>query len=78
VVKLRKRVHSIHIKDLDAKNHDQILGEGKADIPGFLRALRRAGFTGPLNLEYEVEPENPVPSMKKCLDYLSKVCKEIQ
>jgi sugar phosphate isomerase/epimerase len=73
--KLGERVHAVHIKDLDEKNHDQILGQGKADIPAFLKALKEVGFRGPLDLEYEVEPENPVPSMKKCLDYLEGVCR---
>jgi len=76
--KLGKRVHAVHVKDLDANNRDQILGQGKADIPGFLKALKEVGFRGPFNLEYEIEPDNPVPSMKKCLEYLAKVCKEIR
>jgi inosose dehydratase len=76
--KLGDRVHAFHLKDLNAENHDQILGEGAADIPGMLKALKEVGFKGPLDLEYEIEPDNPVPSMKKCLEYLSKVCKEIK
>jgi inosose dehydratase len=78
VRKLGDRVHAVHIKDLDANNHDQILGRGEENIPAFLKALKTAGFQGPLDLEYEVEPQDPVPSMQKCLSYLSKVCKEIQ
>lgn len=78
VRKLGERVHAVHIKDLNALNQDQILGQGKADIPAILKALKQVGFRGPLNLEYEIEPQNPVASMKKCLEYLSKVCKEIR
>ncbi len=78
VRKLGKRVHAVHVKDLNAQNQDQILGQGKGDIPAILKALKEVGFRGPLNLEYEIEADNPVPSMKKCLEYLSKVCKEIQ
>jgi inosose dehydratase len=73
--KLGKRVHAVHLKDLNAENHDQVLGQGAADIPAFLEALKEVGFNGPLNLEYEIEPDNPVPSMKKCLEYLEGVCK---
>ncbi len=76
--KLSKRVHAVHIKDLNAENHDQILGQGAADIPALLKALKEVGFNGPLNLEYEIEADNPVPSMKKCLEYLSKVCRELK
>lgn len=76
--KLGERVHSVHLKDTDPQGHDHILGQGAERIPEFLKVLKQTGFAGPLNLEYEIEPQNPVPSMKKCLDYLSKVCKEIQ
>ncbi len=76
--KLGERVHAVHLKDTDAQGHDHILGQGAEHIPELLKALKKVGFRGPLDLEYEMEPENPVPSMKKCLHYLSKVCKEIQ
>jgi len=78
VKKLGERVHSVHIKDTDPQGHDHILGQGAEHIPELLKALKEVGFAGPLNLEYELEPENPIPSMKKCLRYLSKVCKEIE
>ena len=78
VRKLGERVHSLHLKDTDPQGHDHILGKGAEHIPELLKALKKAGFQGPLNLEYEIEPDNPVGSMKKCLQYLSKVCKEIQ
>jgi sugar phosphate isomerase/epimerase len=72
------RIHAVHIKDPNNPGQDQILGKGAANIPGLLKALKKAGFQGPFNLEYEIEPDNPVGSMKKCLHYLSKVCKEIE
>jgi len=75
---LGNRVHLVHVKDPDKQGNDKILGEGAADIPGLLKALKEIGFKGPLNLEYEMEPENPTDSMKKCLKYLSKVCQEIK
>ncbi len=78
VRKLGKRVHAVHLKDLDKDNRDQILGNGVGNIPAIMKALKEVGFSGPLNLEYEIEADNPVPSMKKCLEYLSKVCKEIK
>jgi inosose dehydratase len=78
VEKFPDRVHAVHIKDPNNQGQDQILGKGAANIPGLLKALKKAGFKGPFNLEYEIEPDNPVGSMKKCLQYLSKVCKEIQ
>jgi inosose dehydratase len=77
VQKLGNRIHAVHINDLNKENNDQILGQGAADIPGFLKALKAAKFRGPFCLEFEIEPQNPVPSMKKCLEYLSKVCKEL-
>ncbi len=78
VKKLGDRVHAVHLKDTDAQGRDHILGEGAEKIPALLKALKEVGFSGPLNLEYELEPDSPTSSMKKCLHYLSKVCKEIQ
>jgi sugar phosphate isomerase/epimerase len=41
-----------------------------AEIFRELRAMRYAGY---VNLEYEIEPENPVPGMKQSLSYMRGV-----
>jgi sugar phosphate isomerase/epimerase len=53
-------IHSVHVKDarrtkVPGKWGEEVpLGEGDANIPQFLRALERVGYTGPLIVEREV------------------------
>jgi|SaaInlStandDraft_1057018.scaffolds.fasta_scaffold02726_4 inosose dehydratase len=44
-----------------------ILGEGELNIVGTLRALREIGYTNPISLEYEENPENPLSDIELCL-----------
>ena len=44
---------AVHVKDVDAKGGNTIVGEGTIDMPGVFRALRQSGFEGLLVLEYE-------------------------
>jgi sugar phosphate isomerase/epimerase len=40
------------------------------DLPGVLRALRQVGFSGHLALEYETNPDNPMPGILESFGYL--------
>ncbi len=48
------------------------LGEGSVDLPGCLDALREAGFTGFLSVEYEGR-EDPETGVPKSVDYVGKL-----
>ena len=50
---LAARAVAIHIKDIDAKGQNTVVGEGTIDVPGVFRALRASGFNGLVVLEYE-------------------------
>jgi inosose dehydratase len=50
---LGARAQAIHIKDVDAKGENAILGEGTIDVPGVFAALRDSRFKGLVVLEYE-------------------------
>ncbi len=65
---LAERVHAVHLKDWIVGGEEQILGEGDLDLRSVARALRDIGFSGPLSLEYELQPENPVPGMRRGLE----------
>ena len=70
------RVLDMHAKDLrDFSTADSqcIVGEGKIPIPAIFRQLQAVGFTGYVNLEYEIEPENPLPGMRQSLAYMRGV-----
>lgn len=49
-----------------------ILGEGELNIVGTLRALREIGYTNPISLEYEENPENPLSDIELCLAAVRK------
>jgi L-ribulose-5-phosphate 3-epimerase len=60
---LAPRILSVHCKDGDWPPKDQPdalgvekrLGQGQVGIPAYIQALKRLGFTGPLNIEREAE-----------------------
>lgn len=67
ILALGSRVHSLHLKDWKHGGEEQILGEGDMDLLEVAKALKKIGFSGPIFMEYENSPENPVPDMKKGL-----------
>jgi len=50
---LEGRVISSHFKDLDEKKSDVVYGTGIADVKGMMKELKRQGFKGCMNMEYE-------------------------
>lgn len=72
------RLYSLHLKDFifqkDRKPVDVVLGEGNIDLGEIAEKLKEIKFQGPLIIEYEGEPENPVPSIKKGIEnFLKKI-----
>lgn len=47
----------VHLKDVEGAGaeHNVLLGTGVANIPGVMKELKRAGFTGLVAIEYEKE-----------------------
>jgi inosose dehydratase len=70
---LGSRVLGVHFKDYDRDLNEVIPGDGQLDVAAALEALRDVGFNGPLSLEYEEHPEDPVPHMKVALERISGV-----
>jgi sugar phosphate isomerase/epimerase len=50
---LEGRVITSHFKDLDDKKSDVVFGTGVANVKGMMEELKRQGFHGYLNMEYE-------------------------
>jgi len=70
------RLHDMHIKDLrDLKDKDSqcIVGEGGIPIPAIFRRLIAMRYPGYVNLEYEIEPDDPLPGMKQSFAYMRGV-----
>ena len=58
------------MKDKTDKSPRVEVGTGVIDIVGLLRALAKRRFAGHLALEYEINPDNPVPGIRESLAYL--------
>ena len=71
------RVYRIHLKDQASIEENSVIGEGQLDIPAILMTLKKIRFSGPLTLEYEGHPENPVPYVEACLTNIREMCKHI-
>lgn len=72
-----ERLHGVHLKDVNERKQDVIVGMGILDIKGFFKALKGIGFKGYIALEYELEPDNPLPGIRKSLEFIQKVCAEL-
>lgn len=73
--KLKGRVHGVHLKDVDDKGENVIFGKGLMDFPDVFNALKEVNYKGYCMLEYEADPDDPVPAMKACLAYCRKLFK---
>ncbi|MCX7642501.1 MAG: sugar phosphate isomerase/epimerase [Armatimonadetes bacterium] len=77
VRKIGKRIYGVHLKDVNEQKRDVVVGTGVLDIRGFVKALKEVGFKGAFMLEYELEPQDPLPGIKKSLEFVKKVFEEV-
>lgn len=70
IERLKGRVFGVHLKDVKGTNVFTILGDGDLDVVGCLRALQAQKYQHCLALEYEENPQNPVPDIEICLQKL--------
>jgi len=78
--KYASRLYDIHLKDIardpgapDLKYRNVPLGTGVIDVAGCLRALVEMRYAHHVALEYEAEPENPVPGMAASFGFVRGV-----
>lgn len=66
------QLYGIHFKDFVFERNgqwkDTVVGDGNLDLPGLLKELETQKFSGVSILEYEADPENPVPALKACVE----------
>jgi sugar phosphate isomerase/epimerase len=70
------RVLDIHIKDLrDLLDRESqcVVGEGAMPLPAVFQQLVDMGYSGYVNLEYEIEAQNPLPGMLRSFAYMRGV-----
>jgi inosose dehydratase len=76
VKKTRDRLYSMHFKDLESAEVDAKgvpVGTGVLPIVSLLRELLHVGYVGELQLEYEVEPKDPLLGMAESLGFMRGV-----
>jgi len=78
IEQLGDRVLSLHLKDWVHGGEEQAVGEGDMDVEKVASALYAMNFDGPIMLEYELQPENPVPGMQQGLLNWHAVLEEAQ
>ncbi len=74
------RLLDMHFKDLSdplGKESQVPVGDGKLPIKGIFEQLIKVKYKGSVNLEYEVEPENPLPGMQKSFTYMRRVLADL-
>ena len=64
---LGERVHCLHLKDWKIGGDETVIGEGDLDLSKTVAALRAVNFDGFICMEYELDPEDPTPGMKRGL-----------
>jgi sugar phosphate isomerase/epimerase len=70
------RLLDMHIKDLKnlmGKDSQCVVGEGAMPVVEIFKALKRINYTGCVNLEYEIQADNPLPGMKQSFAYMRGV-----
>jgi sugar phosphate isomerase/epimerase len=66
-------LHAKDLRDLKDKGSQCIVGEGAIPFPEIFRALERVRFGGFVNLEYEIDADDPLPGMKQSFAYMRGV-----
>ncbi len=66
-------IHSKDLRDLMAVDSQCVVGEGAMPIPAIFRQLGEMGYEGCVNLEYEIDEQNPLPGMQRSFAYMRGV-----
>jgi sugar phosphate isomerase/epimerase len=70
------RLLDMHIKDLKdftPRAAQCAVGEGAIPVPEIFKTLKKIGYTGCVNLEYEIHGDNPLPGMRQSFAYMRGV-----
>lgn len=66
-------LHAKDLRDLMVKESQCIVGEGRIPIPALFRQLEAMKYSGYVNLEYEIDADDPLPGMKQSFAYMRGV-----
>lgn len=79
VKNLGPRLHGVHLKDINEEGKDVIIGRGVLDFKEFFKTMKDIGVleSAIIVIEYELEPENPIPGIKESLRSLREILREV-
>ncbi len=63
-------MHAKDLRDLKSNESQCIVGEGRIPIVEVFRQLEAMRYAGCVNLEYEIDPDDPLPGMKQSFAYM--------
>src|SRR5437868_15019967 len=66
-------MHAKDLRDFSSVASQCVVGEGRMPIAEIFRQLRAIRYSGCVNLEYEIEPDNPLPGMRQSIAYMHGV-----
>ena len=66
-------MHAKDLRDLRVAESQCIVGEGRIPIAAIFRQLRAIRYQGYVNLEYEIDANDPMPGMKQSFAYMRGV-----
>jgi sugar phosphate isomerase/epimerase len=66
-------MHAKDLRDLKSRDSQVIVGEGALPIADIFRALNAIHYAGYVNLEYEIDADDPLPGMKQSFAYMRGV-----
>jgi inosose dehydratase len=75
-----ERNFAMHLKDHDNKRKtDVVFGDptGALDVAAVFKALKGVKFAGTVCIEYEANPADPSPDMKKCVTHVNETAKKL-
>ncbi|MEO8596450.1 MAG: sugar phosphate isomerase/epimerase [Candidatus Solibacter sp.] len=70
------RLFDMHVKDLadlKVKESQCDIGDGAMPFPAIFKQLKKMGYTGCVNMEYEVNVKDPTNGMNRSLSYMRGV-----
>jgi len=76
IKKVGPRLYDMHIKDLadgKLKESQVAVGDGVMPVPAIFRALVDIGYKGNVDLEYEINADDPMPGVVKSFAYMRGV-----
>ncbi len=81
IAKAGPRLLDMHAKDLSdpmVKESQVAVGEGKLPIRQIFAQLIKMKYNGSVNLEYEIQADDPLPGMKKSFAYMRQVLDSLE